>query len=40
MIYSVNLWCKVGEIMTIEEVLSNEERQIFDRKSINLKLRT
>ena len=36
MIYSVNLWCKVGEIMTIEEVLSNEERQIFDRKSINI----
>lgn len=27
---------KVGEYMTIEEVLTNEERQIFDRKSINI----
>lgn len=27
---------KVGEIVTIEEVLANEGRQIFDRKSINI----
>ena len=32
----MNITSKVGECMTIEEVLSNEERQIFDRKSINI----
>ena len=32
----MNIISKVGECMTIEEVLSNEERQIFDRKSINI----
>ena len=32
----MNITSKVGECMTIEEVLSNEEGQIFDRKSINI----
>ena len=33
----MNITSKVGECMTSEEVLFNEERQIFDRKSINIK---